>query len=209
MCRKEETTLKRSNRSRNGHCHGSTAFGVVGFCGGAAGDASRHAAVICCGDGFTVRPADVERYNRIMGAGDVSKFDSFTVETWRAAFLLCQFGNFDTPTSFSASRCHPCAHVVVGADRHVRPVDCTTGMDARPDADERRSRSTNANRCVVQNAPPAEMERKEETTLKRSNGHWQDSTAFGVVVFCGGAAGDASRHTAVICCGGCCKTAPT
>ena len=68
-------------------------------------------------------------------------------------------------------------------------------------ANGRRSRPTNANRCVVQNAPPAEMEQKEETTLKRSNGHWHGSTAFGVVVFCGGAAGDASRHAAVIYCG--------
>ena len=65
-------------RLDNGHCHGSTAFGVVAFCGGAAGGASRHAAVICCGDGFTVRPAVVERYTRIMSAG------------------VYPFGNFDT-----------------------------------------------------------------------------------------------------------------
>ena len=78
MCRKEETTLKRSNRSRNGHCHGSTAFGVVGFCGGAAGDASRHAAVIYCG---TASPSGLPMWNgipasdnRCVGAGDVSEF---------------------------------------------------------------------------------------------------------------------------------------
>ena len=123
------------------------------------------------------------------------------METRRATSLPCQFGNFDAPLHrFLRSRCHPCAHVQCRGGPTC-PPDCTTGMDARPDADERRSRSTNANRCVVQNAPPAEMERKEETTLKRSNGHWQDSTAFGVVVFCGGAAGDASRHATVICCG--------
>ena len=63
---------------RNGHWHSSTTFGVVVFCGGAAGDASRHAAVIYCG---TVSPSGLPMWNgipasdnRIMGAGDVFKY---------------------------------------------------------------------------------------------------------------------------------------
>ncbi len=104
------------------------------------------------------------RHDSPLSGKNSLRSNSFPLFTLRTAPPLYAFELMPIP--FQVYCLAPFLGIIfVGADRRVRPI-ARWWMDARSNADGRRSCPTIANRCVARDAPPAGMWRQRKHDLE-------------------------------------------